>query len=99
MAIMRIGIFPIGTGTTSISEHIAEAVKILKKERRVKYSLGPMGTTVEGDLDRLMGLAKKMHRTVLKGNVQRVITSLTIDERLDKELSIEGKVEAVREKL
>ncbi len=99
MAIMEISIFPIGTGATSISDHVADAIKVLKKEKRVKYRLASMGTMVEGDLDTVMGLAKEMHRAVLKGDVKRVLTSIKIDERLDKELSMDGKVESVRKKL
>lgn len=99
MAIMEISIFPIGTGSTSISSYVARALKAIPRDGKIKYDITPMGTTVEGDLDRLMNLAKKMHRAVMKGDVKRVITTIKIDERLDKELSLEGKVEAVREKL
>lgn len=99
MAIMEISIFPIGTGSTSISDHVTEAIRVIQKEKRLKYRLTSMGTMVEGDLDRLLSLVKKMHRTVLKGEVKRVITSVIIDERRDKELTIEGKVASVSQKL
>jgi len=99
MAIMEIGIFPIGTGSTSVSSYVADAIKVIPRDRKLRYTITPMGTTIEGDLDRLLNLAKKMHRAVLRGDVKRVITTMKIDERLDRELSMEGKVEAVREKL
>lgn len=99
MAIMEISIIPVGTGLPSVSDHVADAIKVIPKDKKIKYTLTSMGTILEGDLDRLMNLAKKMHRAVLKGDVKRVVTSIKIDERLDKELSMEGKVEAVREKL
>lgn len=99
MAIMEISIFPLGTGSPSISRHVADGIRAIPRDKKLRYTITPMGTTVEGDLDRLLSLAKKMHRAVLKGDVKRVITTIKIDERLDKELSMEGKVEAVREKL
>ena len=99
MAIMEISIFPIGTGSTSISDHVTEAIRVIQKEKRLKYRLTSMGTMVESDLDRLLSLARKMHRTVLKGQVKRIITSITIDERRDRELTIDGKIESVRQKL
>lgn len=93
---MEINIIPIGAGT-SISSYIADAIRVLEAEG-MKYQLTSMGTIVEGDLDELLELAKKMHRAVAE-KVPRVITTVRIDERKNKPLSMEGKVKSVEEKL
>jgi uncharacterized protein (TIGR00106 family) len=58
-----------------------------------------MGTIIEGDLERLLALAGRMHRSAFESGVMRVVTTIKIDERRDKPLSISGKVEAVKRKL
>ena len=96
MPIMEINIIPLGTKTPSVSKYIADALKILGKEKNIIYKLTAMGTIVETDsLDLLLTLAKKMHRAVLSGKINRVVTTIKIDDRKDKKISIEEKVSSV----
>ncbi|MBN1891905.1 MAG: thiamine-binding protein [Clostridiales bacterium] len=44
-------------------------------------------------------MAKKMHVRSLSGEVQRIVTSIKIDDRTDKKLSMQGKINAVEDKL
>ena len=99
MAIMEISIIPLGTGVTSVSQYVASAVRALEGEAGVKYELTAMGTIVEGDLDRLLGLARRMHQAVLDAGVMRVVTTIKIDDRRDKASSIDSKVKAVKRRL
>lgn len=98
MAIMEISIIPVGSKKSSISNFVAEAVKVLKREG-VKYEVTSMGTIVEGDLEKLFDLARRMHEAVMGKGVARVVTSIKIDDRIDKLLSMEDKVKSVQEKL
>jgi uncharacterized protein (TIGR00106 family) len=98
MVIMEISVIPMGTETPSISEYVTEAVKVLEREG-IKYELTAMGTIVEGELEKLLELATKMHRAVINKGALRVVTTIKLDDRRDKPLSIEGKVKSVREKL
>jgi len=99
MAIIDISIVPVGTGKPSVSEYVAGAVKILQEEPDIRYQLTPMNTIIEGELEKLLSLAQKMHRSAFDAGALRVVTTLRIDERLDKPLTMEGKVKAVKEKL
>jgi len=99
MAIVEISVIPLGTKTPSVSRYVAEALKVLEKEKGIKYELTSMGTIVEGDLDKILGLAKKMHEAVFDKEVQRVVTIIKIDDRRDKPLSMEDKVKSVQDKL
>jgi len=75
MAIVEINIVPLGTSTPSVSQYIADAVEILK-ECGLKYELTSMGTIIEGDLDEILSLAKKMHEVPFFKGVKRVVTTV-----------------------
>ena len=99
MAIIDISVVPVGTKSPSVSQYVAGAVKILKNEPDIKYQLNPMNTVIEGDLQHLLYLAQRMHESAFDAGVERVVTTLRIDDRRDKPLTMEGKVEAVNKKL
>lgn len=94
MAVVELSIVPVGTGSTSISGYIRQAVSILK-EKGLKYSVTPMGTVMEGDLEEVLEVCKQMHQSVLSSDVDRAVTTIKIDDRKDKELTMESKVRAV----
>lgn len=98
MAVMEISIIPVGTSCTSVSSFVADCVRVLEEEG-LKYEVTPMGTQVEGDLEALFDVARKMHEVPFRKGALRVVTSLKIDDRRDKPLSLEGKRTAVLEKL
>ena len=100
MPIMEISIVPIGTETASVSNYIVDALKIIEEEKNIKYQLTSMGTIVEApSIDILFDLAKRMHQAILKKEGKRILTTIKIDDRLDKKLTMEGKVESVTKKL
>lgn len=98
MAMIDISVVPVGTAKPSVSEYVAGAVTILK-ESGVKYRLTPMNTILEGDLEKLLALAQRMHRSAFSAGAKRVVTNIRIDERIDKPLTMEGKIKAVEDKL
>lgn len=99
MAMIEVSVLPVGTKSPSVSDYIAGAVRILKKEPGIKYELTAMGTIIEGEIEHLLALAGKMHRSAFDAGAVRVVTTVKIDERRDKPLTIKGKIEAVKEKL
>jgi uncharacterized protein (TIGR00106 family) len=100
VVIMEISIVPVGTKNTSVSKFVAESLSVLKNEKGINYELHPMGTVIEGDsLEKLLELARRMHEAVLSGEIKRVVTSINIDDRKDKTLSMLGKVTSVEKKL
>jgi len=99
MAIVQVSIIPLGTKTTSISSYVAGALKVLQNQRSVKYKLTPMGTILEGDLNKVLSMVRKMHESVFEEGVQRVVTIVNIDDRRDKRATMESKISAVEDKL
>jgi uncharacterized protein (TIGR00106 family) len=61
MAIAEVSVVPLGTKTPSVSQYVARAVRVLEREKGIKYELTAMGTIVEGDLDRILAVVRKMH--------------------------------------
>jgi len=98
MAMMEISVVPIGTASPSLSHYVAGVVRVLK-EAGLEYELGAMGTVVVGEVDELLAVARKMHEQPFAMGAVRVATTIKIDDRRDKALTIQGKVRAVREKL
>lgn len=98
MAIMEISIVPIGTGSPSLSPWVAECLKVLEGHG-VRYELTPMGTQIEGPLDKLLEIARQMHEVPFKKGALRVLTTIKIDDRRDKEITLEGKCRSVMQRL
>ena len=99
MAIAEISVVPLGTKTPSVSQYVARAVKVLEREKNVKYEITAMGTIIEGDLDRILAVVKKMHEEIFGEGVARVLTTVKIDDRRDKAQGMREKVNSLKEKL
>jgi len=100
MAIAEISIVPIGTDTTSVSSYVAGAITILK-ESGLSYTLTPMGTVVEGELEAVMAACTRMHASAFDKGAQRVYTTIKLDDRRDGEEGprMAHKVASVERKL
>ena len=96
--LLEISVTPVGKEGASLGDTVVETLRVLEAEG-VQYEVGPMGTSVEGDLDTLLRIARKMHEACFKLGYPRVITSLRIDDRRDKELTLAYRVESVKRKL
>ncbi len=99
MAMAEVTVVPMGTGSPSLSKYVAEVLKLVK-ESGIKYQLTPMGTILEGDLDEIFSLVRLMHEVPFSNEgIKRVVTTLKIDDRRDKPLTMESKVKAVTSKM
>ena len=93
--IAEITVVPVGTGSTSLSRYVAGCVELIEACEDIKYQLTPMGTIVEGPLDRVLELLRIMHEEPFKKGISRVVTTIRIDDRRDKKASMSKKVESV----
>ena len=95
MIIAEIAVVPIGTRTPSVSKYVAKAVDELRK-LGLNPELTAMGTIFEAeDISLILEAFEAVHESVFAQGAGRVVTTLTIDERRDKEGSIEQKVRSV----
>ena len=98
MAICEITVIPLGTETPSASKYIAKCLDIAKQSG-LKYELTPMSTVLEGNLDKILKTIREMHEVPFNKVVRRVVTTITIDDRRDKKITMEYKVKSVKEKM
>lgn len=100
MAIVDLTVVPVGTKTPSVSEYVAEIHNFLKNyEGEIKYQLTPMSTLIEGDIKVLLDVIREIHELPFQKGVQRVCTNIRIDDRRDKENTMERKLKSVQSKL
>jgi len=94
MIIADVSVAPIGVGT-SLSSYVKEAHAAIKAAN-VKYYAGPMGTTFEAEtLDQLFSIIKAAHEAVVNAGAQRIVTTIKIDDRRDKDARMDAKVKAL----
>ena len=94
MAIVAVSISPVGSGV-SVSRYVAEALRVVRAQRAVKYRLDSMFTTLEGDMDDIFALVRQMQEAVFEAGAERVGTVLKIDDRRDRDASMQAKIDAV----
>lgn len=99
MAIVEFTTAPLGTATTSLSQYVADCHKVVQSQNDVKYMLTPMSTILEGDLDKILELIRKVHEVPFDNGAMRVSTSIKIDDRRDVVATMSQKLKSVDDKL
>jgi uncharacterized protein (TIGR00106 family) len=95
MIIAQLSISPVGKGT-SLSKFVKAVLEVLEKEN-VKFETNAMATVIEtDDLETLFEIVQKAHHKILEFGVGRVITDLKIDDRRDKSITIESKLNSLQ---
>jgi uncharacterized protein (TIGR00106 family) len=92
MVVAELSITPLVEG--QLKPFIDAAVEEVKKAG-LKYEVDAMGTTMEGDLDTILQVAKRAHEAALNKGAERVVTELRIDEKTGG-VSLEEEVEGYR---
>ena len=94
--LIEFSIVPIGSGS-SIGDRLAEVLKIVD-DSGLPYKVNPMGTVVEGQWDELFRLVKKCHTSTMKSE-ERVLTTISIDDRKGKPNRLEQKVKSIEKRI
>ena len=89
-------IFPLDKGT-SLSPYVARAVKIIE-DSGLPHRFGPMGTSVEGEWDQVMGVLGECFED-LKKDCDRIAMNIKLDYRKAPGGRIEGKMTSVKKRL
>lgn len=97
----EISIIPISRkGGLSMSKQVAAAFDAIRKTRGVRATLTALGTQIEAkDIDSVLKAINAAHAAVKDTGAARIISSIRIDERLDKDQTLAEKVRSVRTKL
>ena len=93
--IAELKVVPLGTQTASLSKYVAAVIDVVRQAKGITYQITPMSTIVQGPLSRVLELAQEMHEVPFQMGANRVSTSISIDDRRDKLITMESKVKAV----
>ncbi len=99
MAVCSISVVPVGTGDTSVSPYVARCQKVLEARDDIKFQLTPMSTIIEGELPDILDVINELHNVPFESGAHRVLTTVMIDDRLDREVTMAGKMDSVKEQL
>jgi uncharacterized protein (TIGR00106 family) len=94
--IVEFSIIPVDKGER-LSPYIAKVVDIVDNSG-LNYSINPMGTVVEGDMDEIIELIKRCHLK-MREDSKRVITTIKIDDREGVKGAIKNKVKSIEKVL
>jgi uncharacterized protein (TIGR00106 family) len=99
MATAEISVLGLGRADPSASAYVAEIQRRLAAQDRVRYAMHAMGTELEGDTADILALVGALHAVPFELGLPRVYTVVKIDERRDKEQTLDDKVASVRRRL
>jgi len=89
-----VSVVPLGVGT-SVSEYVKKAVRALDGSG-LKVLHGPMSTSLEAKtVDEVFAAVRKAHEAVIAAGAKRVVTTVKIDDRRDKEHTMASKLSAI----
>jgi uncharacterized protein (TIGR00106 family) len=95
MATADLTVIALGRPDTSASPYIAEIQRRLAAQSRVRYRMHAMGTSLEGSTDDILRVVADLHAVPFELGVPRVYTVLKLDDRRDREQSLDDKVASV----
>lgn len=95
MAVIEVKVIPVGTDDPSLSSYIRECYQVAEKNDDVDLVVTPTSTILEGPLARVLKIAEAMHQEPFLHHIERVMTTITIDERRDKPEDMDDMVSSV----
>jgi uncharacterized protein (TIGR00106 family) len=99
MATADLTVIALGRPELSATPYIAEIQRRLAAQDRVRYRLHAMGTSLEGATVDVLAVVGELHAVPFELGIQRVYTVLKLDERRDREQTLDDKVAAVERAL
>lgn len=96
MLLVHISLFPLDKGI-SLSKYVARSMEIIEKSG-LEYTLGAMGTTIEGEYEDVFGVIKKCFDAISEDS-DRVSMYIKADWRRGGSGRLKNKVRSVEDKL
>ncbi len=96
--VAEIALYPVGTGESSMSQMLADSVKVLERHG-LKYDVTSTGTNVEGDLSTILQAVQEMDEVPFREGADRVILMVRLDDRRDKSITMDYEEQSLKNKL
>lgn len=95
--IVDVCVILLGVGV-SVSKYVA-ACEVIFNEANLNPQLHGYGTNLEGEWDEVMAAIKLCHEKIHQMGVPRISTSIKLGTRIDREQTIQDKIDSVNFKL
>lgn len=95
--IVDLCVVPLGVGV-SVSPYVALCQQVLVK-RGLAHQMHAYGTNIEGPWDDVMAAIKSCHEQIHDMGAPRISTTIKLGTRVDKDQSMQDKIDSVAEKL
>lgn len=95
--IIDLCVVPMGVGV-SVSQYVVACHDVIK-EAGLSAALHAYGTNIEGEWDEVMAAVKKCHERVHEMGAPRITTTIKLGTRIDREQTMQDKVQSVITKL
>ena len=100
MATADVTVLALGRPDVSASGYIAEIQRRLARQKRVRFRMHAMGTSLEGTTEDILAVVGDLHAVPFEQGVPRVYTVLKLDERRDRpDQTLDDKVSSVEKLL
>ena len=99
MATADLTVIALGRPDASASAYIAEIQRRLAQQTKIGYRMHAMGTSLEGATEDILAVVAELHAVPFEMGVPRVYTVLKLDERRDREQTLDDKVASVERAL
>jgi uncharacterized protein (TIGR00106 family) len=96
MVLLDFSITPLGMGE-SVSQYVARAVDVIDRSG-LNYRLHAMGTTIEGQLDEVLGVLKQCIEE-LASDCHRISVTAKLDVRQGHPGALDAKVAKIEQRL
>jgi len=94
--LVDLAMFPTDKGE-SVSPFVSRIIRIIR-DSGLPYRFGPMGTSIEGEWEEVMGLVTRCFEE-LKKDSNRIYMTMKVDYRKGEGGRIESKIRSVQSKL
>jgi uncharacterized protein (TIGR00106 family) len=100
MATADLTVLALGRPDVSASGYIAEIQRRLAQQKRVRFRMHAMGTSLEGTTEDILAVVGELHAVPFEQGDPRVYTVLKLDERRDRpDQTLDDKVSSVEKLL
>ena len=90
-------VVPLGVGV-SVSGYVAACERVIK-EAGLSAQLHAYGTNIEGEWDEVMAAVKRCHEVIHEMGAPRITTTIKLGTRIDREQTMQDKIDSVEQKL
>lgn len=99
VATAELTVIGLGRSDPGASAYVAEIQRRLAAQDRVRFRLQAMGTELEGSTEDILAVVGELHAVPFELGLPRVYSVLKLDERRDREQTLDDKVASVERRL